>query len=371
VTVEGDCFVWFSFDIAFAMDLDRAAAMVAHSLPASAADHGGISAGSFDFRPPPLVFDLPAQAIDVGPARTAGPVRCILHRFGGVSFVYRVPFASGMEGLVRLSDALYDNGLLRADAERRASDLLATLGGASTRPSLAPMSEDYAAYHVRSISPIVRPGQFVAQHAQRIAQVLRSESRELSEQEVGDALNDQISLTPDDLTIVDWNSAFIIQAEPDERSAAEPPTPADIRAVLELANMSLLELRFLDDRLDRILDGPPDTMSWRARRGRFLMSPVRAEIRRLAELQTDAATLFDAVVNSYKIVGDHYLARLFRLASHRLRLNEWDASIRRRLATAESITGSMTEFQANRRMEVLEWIIILLIAFEIVMAFIR
>jgi hypothetical protein len=100
---------------------------------------------------------------------------------------------------------------------------------------------------------------------------------------------------------------------------------------------------------------------------RSLRRPLGSELRRLAELQADAATLFDAVGNSFKLVGDPYLARLYRIASRQLHLEEWDTSIRRRLATAESIYSKITDYHTTRRMEILEWIVILLIALEIVL----
>jgi hypothetical protein len=42
----------------------------------------------------------------------------------------------------------------------------------------------------------------------------------------------------DDLTIVDWNAALIVDREGD-----------DIRAVLEFANVELLEMRYLDQKI--------------------------------------------------------------------------------------------------------------------------
>ena len=54
-----------------------------------------------------------------------------------------------------------------------------------------------------------------------------------------------------------------------------------------------------------------------------------------------------------------------------MHMPDWDTSILRKLQTAESIYQKLSDQQTNRRMEALEWIIILLIAFEVVMSFIR
>jgi uncharacterized Rmd1/YagE family protein len=69
-------------------------------------------------------------------------------------------------------------------------------------------------------------------------------------------------------------------------------------------------------------------------------------------------------------LGDQYLARLYRLVSTRFHLQEWDASIIRKLQTLESIYEKIADQAANRRMEVLEWVIIILIAVSIGLEFI-
>ena len=47
------------------------------------------------------------------------------------------------------------------------------------------------------------------------------------------------------------------------------------------------------------------------------------------------------------------------------------ASILRKLSTVQQIYDKVSDNQANRRIEFLEWIIIVLIAFEVVMSFVR
>jgi hypothetical protein len=369
---SGDCFVSLSFDLAFSVDLARAGQLVTGRIPGARIADSRAETSSFTFRPPPLVFDQPADPIKVGPQSTEPGVRCIIHQFGAASFVYRIRLRGSLDELVQLSDRVYDNKLLMADARRRNDALLAAAAPALLRAAPSPLTEDYVVFHFRAVSPPTSPEDLVQRHAMKLAQVLRSEPRELSPQEVADALDGRMSLTPADLTIVDWNAAIILQADPPpDRVADEVPTAGDIRAVLEFANIALLELRFLDDQLDTAMDKPADVASRRVWQRRLLRRPMGAELRQLSELQTDAATLFDAVNNSFKLVGDPYLARLFRLASRQLHLDEWDATIRGRLDTAESIYSKISNFQTTRRMEILEWIIVLLIAFEVVMAFFR
>ena len=140
-----------------------------------------------------------------------------------------------------------------------------------------------------------------------------------------------------------------------------------MRAVIEFANTQLLEMRFLDQQLDNALDQEYDTLA--RRRGRFaLMGQRGPDLRRIAQLQLDGAILFEQVTNALKLVGEQYLARVYTLVSRRFHLAEWDASITRKLQTIDGIYAKLTDRAASRRTEVLEWIIIALIALEIVLS---
>jgi uncharacterized Rmd1/YagE family protein len=60
---------------------------------------------------------------------------------------------------------------------------------------------------------------------------------------------------------------------------------------------------------------------------------------------------------------------VYRLAAQRFHVSEWNASILRKLDTIEDFYQQLHASAAGRRMEVLEWIIIILIALEIIMPF--
>jgi uncharacterized Rmd1/YagE family protein len=86
----------------------------------------------------------------------------------------------------------------------------------------------------------------------------------------------------------------------------------------------------------------------------------------VAALQMDAAILYEEINNALKLLGDQFLARLYRAASRRMHLDEWERATLRKLETLESIYGKLADAQAHRRAELLEWIIIALISAEIV-----
>lgn len=84
----------------------------------------------------------------------------------------------------------------------------------------------------------------------------------------------------------------------------------------------------------------------------------------------DSAILFERVTNTLKLLGDQYLARVYRLAAQRFHLQSWDTTILRKLDTLDNLYDKMAGQTGNRRMEILEWIIIILIAISILLPFI-
>jgi hypothetical protein len=217
--------------------------------------------------------------------------------------------------------------------------------------------EDYMIFSIESCAP-EQPRLWMS-HETDLAHLLRAERTPLSDQEVADAVSCRISYGQEDAAIIDWHSAILFGREMD-----------DVRAVLEFANVELLEMRILDEQLDRALDESYEALS---RKPRLLSLPGSHEkdVTHIAQLQVDSALIFERVTNTLKLLGDQYLARVYRLVSQRFHLEAWDASILRKLQTLESIYGKMSDRAGTRRMEVLEWIIIVLIALSIALSFVQ
>src|SRR5262249_44365720 len=148
--------------------------------------------------------------------------------------------------------------------------------------------------------------------------------------------------------------------------------PQDVISVLEFANVQLLELRYLDQRLDRWLDRSYEILG--AGRGLTqlrLPGRTREEMRRVAQFRVDGAILFEQVNNALKPIGDQSLAGGYRAGAGRYRLAEWNAGILRKLETIEDIYEKVHDHSTEVRMEVLEWIIIALIALELFLPFLK
>jgi hypothetical protein len=357
---NGLAYVLFAYDAARSIELDQAERRTQETTKRETLKHKRKAPSYFEYQPPPLRIMHEIDPVHLGRYRVDSSVDLLVYDFGAVAVIYRIPIHGSIENLLELSEELYDNDFLLTDSRLRVDQLLKAIAGAASEAAIANVVEDYVIYQIESFLPPFDVSALNSTKAQWIAKVLRAERQPLSGQEVDDALAAKISFAFDDLTIVDWNAALIVDREGE-----------DIRAVLEFANVELLEMRYLDQKLDRALDRAYEALSKRSWNLPRMFGYYSADLRRVAELQVDNALLFEGVNNTLKLLGDQYLARVYALVNRRFHLDEWDTSILRKLETLESIYEKISDQAANRRMEILEWVIILLITFSVALELIH
>jgi hypothetical protein len=181
----------------------------------------------------------------------------------------------------------------------------------------------------------------------------------LSSPEREDVLSHHFTYLDDDLAVLHWNSAFVL----------EPSGVEDIPDLLEFATAHLLELRYYDDLLDRELHriydeleaGGSPVVNMLTRRYRKLQ-------RRTAALLLEISEMIERLENAVKIVGDFYLARLYQSAVRRFRLPAWQETVLRKQRLLSEVNDLIGDAADTSRGEVLEMAIILLIVWEIVAA---
>jgi hypothetical protein len=356
---NGTCFVTFAYDAARSINLELAERRVHEATQRQTMPHKRRAPSYFEYQPPPLRVSQDTEPVRVSRFVASATVDLLVYDFGAVTATYSFPINGPFSDLLQLSEGLYDNEILLSDSRLRVSHLLQVIGNAANQASVAPVVEDYVVFHIESFAQPFNASRFCLEQGRQIAQVLRAERQVLSDQEVEDAISPRISFGIEDLTIVDWNAALLVDREGE-----------DVRAVLDFANVELLEMRYLDQRLDRALDQAYDALSRPSLNLLRVFGYYSAALRRVAELQVDNAILFEGVNNTLKLLGDQFLARVYRLVNKRFHLEEWDASILRKLQTLESIYEKISDQAANRRMEILEWVIIILIAASIALEFI-
>ncbi len=355
---KGVCTALYAYDVGAWIDLDKCRKLIASGeLNTSISPHRR-APKYFDYSPAPLLVTQVIAPAAISDFQTTADADLLLYDFGGISVSYKIPFTGSFSNLRAISCELGESSLLRDDSRRRVEELLGKIREAVQRPQISDLVEDYVVFQIDDYSTAWNPNELHTRFAQDMAQILRAERAILSEQEVGDALACRISFSTEDVTLIDWASALIFDRDGN-----------DVRAVLEFANMELLEMRHLDHQLDDALDQSYDLIGKHTLIRNLLPGLAGASMRRISRMQVDGAILFERVSNAPKLLGDQYLARVYRLAAQRFHLSEWNASILRKLDAIEGIYKQMHDRAASWRLEALEWIIVILIAIEIVMAF--
>jgi hypothetical protein len=355
--IDGVCHVFLAMEVGMAIDLALAEARLRGAgrirLPLSR------NPGGIDWSSAPLRLEQEVQPIDLDGHRVQPVVQVSLYDFGAVSLAYRVPFRADAAALAGLSAGATGHPALTADARERVAALTRSMGDAVQRPCVREGVEDYLVFVVHGADGAPQPPTVAVLGEARIAGILRAESGQLSEQEIRDCLSASVSYAPSDTAVIDWNAALVVDLE--------PQATLD---VLEFANVELLEYRLLDEQLDASLEEAHRTIM-RRRNAAVGWRAAHRDLERLADLQMDAALLYEEISNALKLLGDQFLARLYRAASRRMHLDEWERTTLRKLETLDSIHDKLAAEQGARRAEMLEWIIILLIGAEIVFSLVQ
>jgi hypothetical protein len=220
------------------------------------------------------------------------------------------------------------------------------------------MEEDYTLVVVRELDPPLAAASLL--HEVDLAPILSHETRRLSDAARRDLLRHVHSYYGDDLVVLTWDRAFIL----------EPSGDDDVADVLEVANAQLLELRYYDALLDREL--PRTYARAAAVRGRrpLLLRRYARAAHQMRALVAEITLITEKVDNALKVTEDVYLARVYTSALEVFRFRYWTASIDRKLSLIRDTYTALYDEAVATRAEWLEVAIVALILLEIVLAFV-
>jgi hypothetical protein len=348
----------FAFDIGDEIDLDRARELLKGEL--TRLPRRKRTPESLAYRPSPIRVPLEPTGIGLpGSCQIIRPPRAelTLFDFGAVSLSIPYTVSASPEALLGLAGALADTAALTDAARQLLNPWFDRLRPAVLDFDISAIGEEYIVFQLEE-----RRTDWLEAHAAWIAGLVRLESGPLSAEEVREATRLNLAYTPTDLVVLDWAAGFVADAD-----------CADTLQVIEFANVQLLEFRHIDDRLDDRLEASYRLIRpERTTRLSWSIWPKHGDaVRHVRELEIEATSLFERADNALKLIGDHYLARVFELASTRFHIREWQQSIRRKLETVGDVYDLLIQQAGSHRTEALEVTIIVLIALEIILAIFR
>lgn len=383
--VDGSATVYRQFDIGYAIDLDRAAAALGASTRGRASP-GRLEARAIQIRNPPLVLELGERDVTIGDRRLAAALSAHVFDFGVCSLQLRVvaPPALPWSAFAEFGRAVDDSREITRDLDREMRELLARMSAAVDRPGIAELSEEYVVFRIDRVvsdgaaaaagASVFASGSHSAVpgiHAsaselltdERLAPLLLGERRKLSQSALRELLPHRFSYYADDLTVLTWDNALVVEPSRDDR---------DVEYILEFANAQLLELRLYDAELDAELPALYDRV---ARDRKRRLPPLIGRFRKvLADLHTrvaDITEIVERVENALKVTNDVYLARIYATALELFRETRWRRGIERKLAILRDTYTMLHGEAQSTRIELLEAAIVALIVLEIVLSFVR
>jgi hypothetical protein len=360
---KGMLLVYRLFDVADDIDLDRA-----EKLLAGAATRLKLSRERSEYleiHNAPLTIHLgERQARGESGRQYTLEAHARLFGFGVLSIRYQIPLPDDADSafaavLVHEFEGAPDVGhQARAEAEKLC---------ARVAPALDTLRfwEGMETYTVLFASGAAGPARGSALGTDpRIAKILLADvsTEPLSREEVADATQHCFSYTENDLCVIDWNAAVVV----------EPDGSRDIPDVLEFATAQLLEFRFYDDLVDRemerlyaLLDKPRVSWLW------WFGGRYRRLGRQLNRRLIETVEFVERVDNAIKVIADSYLARVYNAALVSFRVPTWLAGVNRKQDLTRQVAEVLTSESQVATSHLLELVIIVLIFYEIAAPLLR
>ena len=281
--------------------------------------------------------------------------------YGVLTILFQVPIEANTpwDELINISAKLEQDTLIDEAARFRAQELVNVV-----RPALRDAHnwnefEDYVIFFFEEIEGLKNCAELVEQVD--VPRLLLAENQvTLSERAKRAVLEGgTFQYSEADLTIIDWNSALVI----------EPSGRKEVPEVIEFALTHMMEMRYYDTLLDERLTTLYDSIE--ESRARFFSNRFTALSREASARFIEFSEFIERVDNSFKVVGDFYLAKIFRAAGEKFRIPEWEVNISRKINLFSNLSELLQgEVNVNRSLW-LEVTIVILILFELGTTFLK
>jgi hypothetical protein len=354
------------FDVAYAIDLGKAEETWARTVR-TGSSRGRLTTTpqkAISFGVPPVALGLGTVALALPDGAVQATVTARLFDFGVVSLALRVPVADLTWAVFSQRFNAVDLAVGFAPASVLWTELLDRVrqgvGDALIRPTPSTLEEDYLVGVANAFSENISAEALAGRID--LVSLLSGEQRPLSPGARRDLLRHRYSYYTDDMVVLTWDRAFIY----------EPRGDTDVTDVLEVANAQLLEMRYYDELLDAELPRMYDLVE--AARRRWALPGARrfADLaRRLYTMVAEVTELTEKVDNALQVTEDVYLARIYAAALELSRVSTVSAAVDRKLSIIRDTYTALYDEASGSRSSLLEIIIVVMIAVEIVLAIIR
>jgi hypothetical protein len=357
VTLRGCFRILFLYDVAEALDFDKLRDLLG--------PRGGTVKRVFPRRTPEYVrFEQapivePAQSIELN---TGERVLCSIkyYSFAVVVVQFEVPFDCDWDSLLARTSRWTDPADVEPYARQMLAKHLEQLSPAVIRPTRDWLEEDYLIINLDGISQgrADRPtaAEILSEHGEKIAQLIRGEVVPLAPRVSEEILESSLSYYAADLVVIGASASLVYDRGEDAAATNQ---------VLEYSKMQLLEFRYYDGLMTRLLSDVYTALEKR-RNALFSRWSVPRDAKRFNTIRLDVMELTERIDNAIKFVSDMYYARLYRLASTRMGVPDYRNLVDEKLRTVGELYDVMVDQFNEARSFLLEVAIAILALLDVI-----
>lgn len=345
------------FDIAEAIDLDKLRRLLGPEAAPRSPGYVHLTPEYAQAQNPPLLESVEPVTLPGGERLEA---RIKYYWFGVASVEFSAPFECSFNSVCGESYRWMN----APEVEKAAQDLLRQrlerFRPTLVKPSPKWLDEDYLVIDIRSTlyaDGRSATGTDLLEHfGDQVTQLVRGEIAPLSGAERDEILRDALSYYPTDLIVAGWAAALVYD-KPDSTSA--------ILDLLEYANTQLLEFRFYDELLTNLLSNVYSSLEGHESLLSHWRLPRRAG--RLNRLRLDIMDLAERTEYAVKFISDTYFARVYRLCSAKIGVDDYKTLVNEKLKTAGELYEFMVAQFNERRMFALEVVVAILVLLDVIL----
>ena len=358
--LRGCIHIFVFFDVGEALDLDKLRSLIDPRGGPTKPDFPRRTPEYVRFENPPIVE--PSQPLTL---RSGETVVCSIkyYEYAIVEAQLMVAFEGTWEQLMAQTARWMDAADIEPECRAVVTKHLQRTGSAIAKPREEWFLENYLVVDLEQRKnedgTTVAADQILSTYGEQIGQLLRGEEAPLSKPTNDRLLQGSLSYYSTDLLVVGFNAALIYD-RPEE----------SVRAIqiLEYARMQLLEFRYYDNFMTRVL---ADVYTNLDRKTNILISrwSLPREANRLNTIRLDVMELTERIDNAIKFVSDSYYALVYRTAATRAGVPEYRDLVEKKLDTARELYDFMMAQFNETRLFLLEAAITILCLLDVIALF--
>jgi hypothetical protein len=360
VLLRGSIRIFFFYDVGEAFDLDKLRSLLG--------PRGGATKPDFPRRTPDYVrFENPPIAEPSEPLTLNSGEQFVCsikyYEYAIVEVQLEAKFEGDWDVFLEQTSHWMDSQEIEPEGRAVVAKHLQRISGAIIKPREEWLQEDFLVVDLHEIRDeagvALTAERLLSSNREQIVQLIRGEQTRLAPTTTERLLEGSLSYYPSDLLVVGSTAALVYD---------RPEEAVRTIQILEYAKMQLLEFRYYDNFMTRVLSDVYNTLD---RKKNVLLSrwTLPGEANRLNTIRLDVMELTERIDNAVKFVSDTFYGRAYRLAAARVGVREYRVLVEKKLETAGELYGFMVAQFNEARLFLLEAAITILCLMDVLLLF--